>query len=539
MPQERSIALALRPDSTSSAEANATLITNLALPAVAVLNAAVDPLGWTHIFEPGQEESRPMNIDEQIALAGVSQGFIDVMNRLVAGNSWQQTANELGVSKGTVWHRLKKEQKRLGTTFSETNLLSFFSRNTHLLTIPPPPSHLYPPESIIFESPTFQITQGDLPQHQYSFDEQTNKVFEKVSPVVAMMVKMHLDNYTLEDIGKALGLNRNIVKTRLRRADKHVQTLTGMDIDTFFTTYPDLLPTIDTNQIAVNLAHREGGTPLQLVDSAFTPIQQRELAGMDSDFFKMVKLRLSKLTLQQIGEKMGISAQVVDARLRRAKKKLTHTLRGQNLLEFFSSHQDLLPPNPVYEKPLVLQTQYAIDGQLFRDTNEIIEHVQNKYGTLIFSIAKRITGSDQNAEEVVNDVLLNIHTSIDTFHPQNGAFNSWIIGITRNRSVDQGRAKGQRQYRQETAELTPSLPAKESPVEDTVIQADQNLRVRRALVDLPASQRQVIELAFFAGLTQHEIAEALQEPLGTIKTRMRLAYLKLRALLTPHVQEYA
>ena len=157
----------------------------------------------------------------------------------------------------------------------------------------------------------------------------------------------------------------------------------------------------------------------------------------------------------------------------------------------------------------------------------------DRYGRLVYAVALRITGARETAEEVVQDVFQSVWQTAGSFRPRAGAFSSWLLGIARHRAIDATRSKRERARAREHA-LDERLPSgDESSVEGQVDQALLGEAVRRALEDLPASQRQAIELAYYGNLTRAEIAERLGEPLGTVKTRLRLGLLKLRDLLRP------
>jgi RNA polymerase sigma-70 factor, ECF subfamily len=159
--------------------------------------------------------------------------------------------------------------------------------------------------------------------------------------------------------------------------------------------------------------------------------------------------------------------------------------------------------------------------------------IYDRYGRVVYAIALRITGDRLTAEEVVQDVFQNVWQTSATFQPDLGSFSSWIMGIARHRAIDATRSKRERsRSREQPIEVDWDI-AGESNVDRTVIQGELREEVQRALSTLPTNQRQTIELAYYGGLTRAEIATRLGEPLGTIKTRMRLGLLKLRDLLRP------
>ena len=165
------------------------------------------------------------------------------------------------------------------------------------------------------------------------------------------------------------------------------------------------------------------------------------------------------------------------------------------------------------------------------------EALYDRYGTLVYSTALRVVGDAQLAEDIAQEVFLRIWRRPDHYVPQRGRFVTWLLSVARNGAVDQIRTRGRRR-RHETAteESAQELPADEGRDPALIAQlADERQKVRRALVSLPLEQRRVIEMAYYGGYTQQEIAAMLSQPLGTVKTRIRLGMQKLRAALAPEV----
>jgi len=164
-----------------------------------------------------------------------------------------------------------------------------------------------------------------------------------------------------------------------------------------------------------------------------------------------------------------------------------------------------------------------------------------RYADLVYSTALRVLADRQLAEDAAQDIFTRIWNNPRSFVAERGRFLSWLMSVTRNRSVDELRARGRR-LRRETAndvdgvDLIAAIPA--SDVEDPARKAqlsEERVAMKRALGTLPGEQRQVLELAYFGGLTQNEIALRLGEPLGTVKTRIRLGMQKLRRVLENQV----
>lgn len=163
----------------------------------------------------------------------------------------------------------------------------------------------------------------------------------------------------------------------------------------------------------------------------------------------------------------------------------------------------------------------------------------DRYGNLVYSAALRVVRDPQVAEDMVQEIFLRIWRKPDSYVAQRGRFATWLTSVTRNRAVDEIRSRGRR-FRYETAspeEQERELPAPETNDPALMAElADQRRLILAALAQIPAEQRQIIELAYFGGLTQQEIAERLSQPLGTVKTRIRLGMQKLRVALTPELK---
>jgi RNA polymerase sigma-70 factor (ECF subfamily) len=148
----------------------------------------------------------------------------------------------------------------------------------------------------------------------------------------------------------------------------------------------------------------------------------------------------------------------------------------------------------------------------------------------VFGIAVRVLRDHAQAEEVAQEVFLEAWTTAARYDASQGSASAWINMIAHRRAVDRVRSSersAQREQRQATANPEGSEP----DVSDIVVARDEGTRVRRALATLPESQRTALALAYYDGRTQREVAELLDVPLGTVKTRMRDALRKLRSAL--------
>ncbi|HET7088555.1 MAG TPA: sigma-70 family RNA polymerase sigma factor [Anaerolineae bacterium] len=157
----------------------------------------------------------------------------------------------------------------------------------------------------------------------------------------------------------------------------------------------------------------------------------------------------------------------------------------------------------------------------------------DRYSRLVYSVAMRIVGQRQLAEDITLDSFQRVWQAAGTFRRERGRFVTWLISVTRHRAIDELRRLGVRPEGA-SVELNQGIDtgsSREDSVEDVVWLAYKREAVRRALAGLPQPQREALELAYFCGLTQQEIAERLTTPLGTVKTRMRMGMQKLRRAL--------
>ncbi|MBJ7600504.1 MAG: RNA polymerase subunit sigma-24 [Candidatus Nephthysia bennettiae] len=162
---------------------------------------------------------------------------------------------------------------------------------------------------------------------------------------------------------------------------------------------------------------------------------------------------------------------------------------------------------------------------------EAMRELYRRYGTLAYSLAVRILGDPGRAEDVVQDAFMRVWTYAGSFDVGRGSLRTWLLTTVRNRAIDylRGRPGRERQEQELALEVRAHGPGSD-PWRD-VAESLEREALRKALVSLPPDQRQVIELAYYGGYTQREIAEMVQVPLGTIKGRTRLALEKLSSYL--------
>lgn len=159
----------------------------------------------------------------------------------------------------------------------------------------------------------------------------------------------------------------------------------------------------------------------------------------------------------------------------------------------------------------------------------------DRYGGLVFTVALRVVGDRELAREVLQDTFLRCWDGAESYRAQRGSVPGWLMGIARNRAIDvvRGRQHQDRLREREPLPLPGSHGEPSHPDSTEVIATAHT--VRAALTDLSDRQRQVIELAYYGGFSQTEIARRLHEPLGTVKTRMRDGMERLRQRLYPAI----
>jgi RNA polymerase sigma-70 factor (ECF subfamily) len=176
------------------------------------------------------------------------------------------------------------------------------------------------------------------------------------------------------------------------------------------------------------------------------------------------------------------------------------------------------------------------DGELMvlarRDENlDAFEAIYDRHSAVAYSLAYRMCGRRADAEDVVQAAFLLLWQSRDRFDPSRGELRSWLLGIVHNSAIDRLRRMSVHERRRTSSEgIEERLVAPERTEEEAQAH-EQAAEVRRALGALPDEQRRVIELAYFDGLTHTQIAAKLEQPVGTIKGRMRLGLQKLHAQL--------
>jgi RNA polymerase sigma-70 factor, ECF subfamily len=164
---------------------------------------------------------------------------------------------------------------------------------------------------------------------------------------------------------------------------------------------------------------------------------------------------------------------------------------------------------------------------------EALRGLYERYGRIVYGLTYRLTKDAQLAEEATQDTFVTLWRRAGTYDPTRAKVTTWLFVIARNRAIELVRTRTRAPEPQEDVEPTGEEP---DPA-DLVLLADDAERIARAIAELPDNQLDVIRLAYFDGLSHAEIAERLGQPLGTVKSRIRLGLDRLRALLEhPHLE---
>jgi RNA polymerase sigma-70 factor, ECF subfamily len=163
-----------------------------------------------------------------------------------------------------------------------------------------------------------------------------------------------------------------------------------------------------------------------------------------------------------------------------------------------------------------------------------LDTLYERYARVVYGLALRILGEAEPAEDVVQETFWRVWRRSRTFQPGRGQVSSWIFGIAHNLCVDELRRQRARPSQIYDTPATPVLREREDlrmDIASGALESERRRLIEAALQEISEEQREAIELAYFGGLSQSEIAERLHSPIGTVKTRIRLGLRKLRDVL--------
>jgi RNA polymerase sigma-70 factor (ECF subfamily) len=172
--------------------------------------------------------------------------------------------------------------------------------------------------------------------------------------------------------------------------------------------------------------------------------------------------------------------------------------------------------------------------QIKAKDEEALGELYDLYNRLLFGMILSIVKNREEAEDVLQEVFVKIWDKSYTFNEERGNVYSWIVTLTRNKAIDRIRSKGYKTQQKATQDVNaPQFKLEGNtfdPLETTIF-SDRAELVRKALTEIPENQSKVLKIAYYRGMTQTEISDHLDIPLGTVKTRMRQGMIKLKNIL--------
>ena len=168
---------------------------------------------------------------------------------------------------------------------------------------------------------------------------------------------------------------------------------------------------------------------------------------------------------------------------------------------------------------------------------DALSDLYDRYSAMLKALAVRVLGSVGEAEEVVQEAFLQVWRQAGRYDPARSSVSTWLVLITRSRAIDRLRSRKVSQKTVAAAESENRTTHTSPEGARDVLMSERRKRLDTEMRELPDEQREVLELAFYRGLTQREISESTGIPLGTVKTRTLLAMKKLRAALRAEIEE--
>jgi RNA polymerase sigma-70 factor, ECF subfamily len=180
-----------------------------------------------------------------------------------------------------------------------------------------------------------------------------------------------------------------------------------------------------------------------------------------------------------------------------------------------------------------VEADAAVVARVAEGDAEALRDLYERYGRIVYGLSYRLTRDPQLAEEATQDTFVTLWKRAGAYDPQRAKVTTWLFVIARNRAIELVRARTRVPEPQEGVDPG----GEDDDPADLAQVADEAERIACAIAELPESQLEVIRLAYFDGLSHGEIAERLGQPLGTVKSRIRLGLERLRALLElPHLE---
>ena len=168
--------------------------------------------------------------------------------------------------------------------------------------------------------------------------------------------------------------------------------------------------------------------------------------------------------------------------------------------------------------------------QVANQDRDAFSQLYDRFSSLVFTLAMRMLRARSDAEDLLQEVFVQVWRQARNYSTERGSPEAWIVNIARSRAIDKIRSI-RRMEKSFVLTDDPARAESSDNVESSAAESEARMAMNSALANLPDTQRKVLELAYFDGLTQTEIANRLAEPLGTVKTRMRSGIQRLRDML--------
>lgn len=172
--------------------------------------------------------------------------------------------------------------------------------------------------------------------------------------------------------------------------------------------------------------------------------------------------------------------------------------------------------------------------QVANQDRDAFSQLYDRFSSLVFTLAMRMLRARSDAEDLLQEVFVQVWRQARNYSTERGSPEAWIVNIARSRAIDKIRSI-RRMEKSFVLTDDPARAESSDNVESSAAESEARMAMNSALANLPDTQRKVLELAYFDGLTQTEIANRLAEPLGTVKTRMRSGIQRLRDMLGTQV----
>ncbi len=168
---------------------------------------------------------------------------------------------------------------------------------------------------------------------------------------------------------------------------------------------------------------------------------------------------------------------------------------------------------------------------------EALSELYDRFSGMLLGLATKVLGDRSDAEEVLQEVFVQVWKQAERYQRQRSSVSTWLVLITRSRSIDRLRSRKVKLRTATEAQRENPNPHTSPEGLGNVLMEERRKRLREELANLPPEQREVLEMAYYRGMTQREVAESTGTPLGTVKTRTLLAMRKLRGALETEIEE--